>query len=79
MLERRKEKTELKKPGLYVKRLTALVGRIVVNNILASMIAGGQLIELDKTSSSIEITYDQTIRFRLKRNSLIEEELALNM
>jgi hypothetical protein len=43
------------------------------------MIAGTEVIELNKTSSSIEITDHQAIRFRVKRNALVEEELAPNM
>ena len=73
------KKAELKKPGLYSKHRISSVSRIVVNDILAGMIAWTQVIELNKTSSSIEITNHQAIRFRVKRNALVEEELPTNM
>jgi hypothetical protein len=43
------------------------------------MIAGTKVIPLDKSTSPIEIAYHQAIRFGIKRNTLVPEELALNM
>jgi len=63
----------------YPGRLSGSTVFVVIYQIFTLMIAGAQVVPLDKTTGPIQITYDQTIRFRIKRNALIPEELAPNM